>query len=76
MHALHGDPVPWYRRLVGSPPHARIAVRTEESSPGELRRQFVQMPVAALPPGEYRIDVHVHDRVSGRTVMRSLEFVK
>jgi hypothetical protein len=76
VHGLRGDPVPWYRRLVGSPPHARIAVRTEESSPGALRRQFVQMPVEVLQPGEYRLDVHVHDQVGGGTVTRSLEFVK
>lgn len=76
VHGLRGEPVPWYRRLVGSPPHARIAVRTEESSPGTLRRQFVQMPIEVLPPGEYRLDVHVHDRVAGGTVTRHLEFVK
>jgi hypothetical protein len=76
VHGLRGDPVPWYQRLVGTVPHARIAVRTEESGPGALRRQFVHMPVEALQPGDYRLDVHVHDRVGGGSVTRSLEFVK
>ena len=76
VHGLRGDPVPWYKRLVGTLPHAGIAVRTEESSPGALRRQFVQMPIEPLQPGEYRLEVHVHDRVGGGTVTRSLEFAK
>ena len=76
VHGLRGDPVPWYRRLAGGPAHARIAVRTEESGPGALRRQFVQMPLEALQAGQYRLDIHVHDRVAGGTVTRSLEFVK
>jgi hypothetical protein len=76
VHALRGDPVPWYARFTGARPHARITVRTEESSPGPLRRQFVQLPIEALPAGEYRFDVRVEDRVGSGTVTRSLEFVK
>lgn len=76
VHALKAEPKPWYARFTGARPHARITVRTEESSPGPLRRQFVQLPIEALPAGEYRLDVRVEDRVGGGTVTRSLEFVK
>lgn len=76
VHALQGERAPWYARFTGARPHARISVRTEESSPGPLRRQFVQLPIEALPAGEYRLDVRVEDRVGGGTVTRSLEFVK
>lgn len=76
VHGLAGDPMPWYRRITGGRAPARIAMRTEESSPGSLRRQFVQMPLEALPPGEYRLDVHVHDALGGGTVSRSLQFVR
>lgn len=76
VHALSGDPRPWYRRLGSGRPPARLAVTTEESSPGPLRRQFIQMPLESLPAGEYRIEVRVHDRLARTTVARTLEFVK
>ncbi|HEY6193553.1 MAG TPA: GWxTD domain-containing protein [Candidatus Eisenbacteria bacterium] len=76
VHDLAEHPAPWYRRLVGARPHARMAVRAEETSPGPLRRQFVQLPIAALPAGEYRLDITVHDMLRGSSVVRSLEFVK
>ncbi len=76
VHRLNGDPLPWYRRMVGAHADARVAVHTEESSPGSLRRQFVQVPLDGLPAGTYRLDVHVHDRLGGATVTRSLAFVR
>ena len=76
VHALVGDPRPWYRRIGQGPPPARLAVTTEESGPGPLRRQFIQVPLESLPAGAYRIEIRVHDRLARTTVARTLEFVR
>lgn len=76
VHRLREEPAPWYRKLARGRPHALVAVRTEDSGLGGLRRQFVQVPLEALPKGEYRLEVHLHDRSGGGTVTRTLEFVK
>lgn len=76
VHALGRDLRPWYERLLGGRPHARIEVRSEESNPGPLRRQFLQVPLSSLHPGEYRLDVTVHDRLGGASTVRSLVFTR
>lgn len=76
VHALGRDQRPWFQRWLPGRPHAKLSVRSEESGAGPLRRQFLQVPVGDLPPGEYRLDVVVHDRVAGRSAAQSLVFAK
>lgn len=76
VHALGRNVRPWYRRWLPGRPHAKLSVRSEESGPGPLRRQFLQVPVGDLPPGEYRLDVVVHDLLAGRSAAQSLVFTK
>jgi hypothetical protein len=76
VHPLVPAVRPWYQRWLPERAHARLSVRSEESSPGPLRRQFLQVPVNDLSPGEYRLDVVVHDVLGNRTAAQSLAFVK
>lgn len=76
VHAPGRESRPWYSRVLGGRPHARIEVRSEESNPGPLRRQFLQVPVGSLGPGAYRLDVTVHDLLGGGSTVRSLAFVR
>lgn len=46
----------------------------EETFRGEVRRQFIRVPVAALPPGEYRFVLTVHDVLGGTSEVRTAEF--
>jgi hypothetical protein len=67
----------WIQRVLssrGSPPSVE-ASRVEEF-PGELRRQFVSVPVKSLPAGPYRLEIRVRDLVSGDEVVRSARFVR
>jgi len=76
VHALGPSVRPWYQRWLPDRPHARLSVRSEESSSGPLRRQFLQVPVQDLPPGEYRLDVVVHDLLGDSSATQSLVFAK
>lgn len=76
VHRLREEPARWYQKLRRDRPHPLVAVRTEDSGFGGLRRQFVQVPLEALPKGEYRLEIHLHDRLRGGTVTRTLEFVR
>ena len=41
-----------------------------------MRRQFVSVPLAGLPPGKYRLDVTVRDLIAGLEVTGGAAFVK
>ena len=43
---------------------------------GPLRRQFVTVPVQALPAGEYLLEVEVRDLAAGTSAARSVRFAK
>jgi GWxTD domain-containing protein len=58
------DRRPWLRRLF-QPRVANVSVRTEEEGAGPLRRQFITVPIRSLPPGRYRLEVGVRDRIGG-----------
>jgi cytochrome c-type biogenesis protein CcmH/NrfG len=57
-------------------PAARLWASRQETYAGTVRRQFVLVRTADLPPGEYRVEIHVTDLVSGREAARSAEFVR
>jgi hypothetical protein len=41
---------------------------------GELRRQFVSIPVQALPPGRYRLEIRLKDEVAQSETRREVRF--
>jgi hypothetical protein len=65
----------WIKRLFqprpGFPPIA--ASRTEEHV-GEVRRQYVTVPVRSLPPGRFELEIRVRDLVGGGLAVRSALF--
>ncbi len=67
----------WIQRLLssrGSPPAVEASMT--EQYPGQLRRQFVSVPVKSLPVGSYRLEIRVRDLVSGDEVVRAARFVR
>jgi GWxTD domain-containing protein len=51
------------------------ASRAEEQS-GDMRRQFVRVPVQSLPAGLYRIEITVRDLVAGDEAKAEAQFVR
>jgi hypothetical protein len=51
-----------------------ISVSRADTQVGDLRRQYLTVPLGALPPGPYRLIVRVHDQVSGQVVAAQVEF--
>jgi hypothetical protein len=76
VHSIGRDLRPWYERILSPGDHSHLSVHSTESSPAPLRRQFISIPVASMPPGYYRLDVVVKDLLAGTRVVRSLEFHK
>jgi len=71
------DPRIWIQRMLAPRPDIPSinATRSEEQI-GTLRRQFVSVPVQSLPPGHYRLEIRVRDKVANTEVTRSVEFEK
>ena len=65
----------WIQRALAprQTPAPIIATR-EEQQAGDLRRQYLSVPVQALPPGRYTLGVKVRDLVSGAEARRETEF--
>jgi len=66
----------WLQKLFVPNPTPALSVSREELNFGDLRRQFVSVPVASLPPGRYRLEIKVRDLNSGDEAVRRVEFVK
>ncbi len=65
----------WIQRMLA--PRARpepITASRTESNAGPLRRQFLTVPLGALPPGRYRLSVRVRDDLTGSVAAGSAEF--
>lgn len=48
----------------------------EEAQVGEVRRQFVSVPMGSLPPGAYELEIRVRDLVARREVRSAVRFVR
>ncbi len=66
----------WMAKLLSPAPPPPVSVSREEVNLGALRRQFISVPVAALEPGRYRLEITVRDLVAGTSVTKKLGFVK
>jgi len=66
----------WLQKFLSPAPGPLISVSHEETNLGALRRQFLTVPVGALAPGRYRLEVRVRDFGSDEEAVRSVEFVK
>ncbi len=66
-------PDDWSHALAPSGTFTTWASR-EEVFKGDVRRQFISVPVAALPAGHYRLVVGVHDTLAGLSETRALDF--
>jgi len=65
----------WFQRVFGprvGP--APISATREEENVGNLRRQYVSIPIDGLPAGRYRLEVKVMDLLSGEEARGSAEF--
>jgi GWxTD domain-containing protein len=67
----------WLQRVFQPRPGPpQISATREEEQAGRMRRQFVTVPVGALPAGRYRLEVRVRDLGNGAEAQRVAEFVK
>lgn len=67
----------WLQRLFAprpSPPP--VAMRREEQNAGDVRRQYVSVPIPTLPPGPYQLEVTVRDLVAGTAAKTTADFVR
>jgi GWxTD domain-containing protein len=65
----------WLQRaLAPRPSIPSLEARRAETNAGPLRRQFVSVPVQSLPPGRYRLEVTVHDLLSGTVAAGQAKF--
>lgn len=71
------DPRLWFQRLLAPRPTLPdISATRREEQVGDLRRQFVTVPVQSLPPGRYRLEIRVRDLNAGTEAARAAEFVR
>jgi GWxTD domain-containing protein len=76
VRSLARDSRHWVQKLFVPALPPAVSVSREERHLGDLRRQFITVPVATLPPGRYRLEITVRDRVAGEEVTRRLDFTK
>jgi GWxTD domain-containing protein len=71
------DPRIWLQRVLNPRKQPNpIEVSREEENIGDMRRQFVTVPVQSLPPGRYQLEIKVRDLMAGQEVARTALFVK
>jgi GWxTD domain-containing protein len=77
VRSTRKDPRIWIQRAFQPRPQPPpVSATREEENVGELRRQFVRVPVQSLPPGPYRLEVRVRDLIAGSEVTGTAEFVR
>jgi hypothetical protein len=76
VRSLEHDERIWVQRLLAprpAPPQPLHESR-EEAQVGNLRRQFVSIPLEGMPTGHYQVSVHVRDLVGGTEALTSNDF--
>ena len=76
IRPLRADLRPWFRRVLLHAGSDQLTVRSEEEGAGSTRRQYIRVPLQTLPPGRYRLDVSVHDRLGGGSAHQGAEFTR
>gem|GEM_PF-1991451 len=67
----------WIQRMFQPRPQPpSISASRQEEQSGEMRRQFVRVPVQSLPAGLYRIEITVRDLIAGREAKAEAQFVR
>lgn len=75
VRSAAADPRIWIQRLLQPRPAApSLYARREDAHAGDVRRQFLRVPVRSLPAGRYRLEVRVRDLGSGDEVRRTATF--
>jgi GWxTD domain-containing protein len=77
VRSMEKDERIWFQRVLEprqAPPP--ISATREETQIGPRRRQFVNVPVDALPPGRYRLEIRVRDLNRDEEAVGRTEFVK
>jgi GWxTD domain-containing protein len=77
VRPLGGRRQSWLARAFDPKPGmAPLQMSRRETSPGDIRRQFLSVPVAELPAGRYRVEVRVTDARSGEEAMTATDFTR
>jgi len=77
VRSAERDPRLWFQRLLAPRPALpNVSATRREEQAGDLRRQFVTVPVKDLPPGRYRLEIRVRDLNAGTEAARAAEFVR
>ncbi|HKQ58087.1 MAG TPA: hypothetical protein VJY35_09485, partial [Candidatus Eisenbacteria bacterium] len=77
VRSAEKDPRIWIQRLLAPRPKIpSISAGRREEQPGNLRRQFVSIPIAELADGRYRLDIKVRDLNAGTEATTYVSFVR
>jgi hypothetical protein len=77
VKSIERDPRVWVQRMFAPRPHVPdVSATRQDQNVGSVRRQFVTVPVQALPPGHYQLEVRVRDLVAGGVSAATTNFVK
>ncbi len=67
----------WLQRLLSPRREGQdLGMTRQDAVLGTLRRQFVSIPVQALPPGRFALEITVRDVLTGDSQKRSVEFLR
>ena len=77
VRSAQRDPRIWIQRVFAPRPSIPdVSASRAEENIGPLRRQFLSVPIQALPAGPYRLEVKVRDLLSRDEIVRSADFTK
>ena len=75
MRPVSGRRQSWLARAFDPKPGtAPLHMSRRERTNGEVRRQFLSVPVGELPAGRYRVEVRVTDLRSGAEALAATDF--
>jgi len=75
VRSAERDPRIWIQRMVSPRPRIpTVSASREDENAGDIRRQFLKVPLEALPPGHYWLEIHVHDLLADTEVDGRQEF--